>query len=347
MTFFARLNCLKVSSVAAFLLFFQVSGAQMDTAAVSAVMQQGVRQLKENTAVLAVGNKDTLIYKYDTKQFNIVRGQGAAGYITQLFTTTMILMLAEEGKLSLDDKIAQYLPEYGKYGKNYITIRHCLTHHTGIEAPSKPAFFDYGKFESLEEEANAHARREIQTNPGTEFRYSDRGVPVAARIAEIVTKKRFDMLIVQKLFRPLGMRASNFSNMEGKRPHPVFGARTSAADLVTFGRMLLNGGKMDTIRLLSEASVQELRRLLVPAEELINAPKELARYEYAMGGWAIGANGKEASALLVPSFGGTALVIDFCRGYTFALLFKEMDKKLDPWADIKEQLDGGRDVHCK
>ncbi|GAA4324109.1 hypothetical protein GCM10023184_11290 [Flaviaesturariibacter amylovorans] len=310
-------------------------------------MEQKVRQLKNNNVVLAVASKDTLVYKNDIKTFNITRGQGQAGYVSQLLTTAVVLMIADEGKISLDDKITQYLPEYAKYGKNYITIRHCLTHFTGIQVPSKLSLFE--KTKGLEDEANSYAAKEIQTNPGTEWRWSERGYAIAARICELVTKKKFEMLAQQRLFRPLGMRSTTFNTMDGSQPNFNHGARTSAADLLLFGRMLLNGGKLNGQTVLSEVALKELRRVSAASTDLKGAPKEMASYDYAMGAWAPEAKGGSASALLAPSLGGTAFVVDFCRGYTFAYLMKELEeeKRGSMLQDIKATLDGGREVSCQ
>jgi len=43
------------------------------------------------------------------------------------------MTLVDEGKIALDDKVAKYIPDFAKYSKGYITIRHCLSHQTGIE----------------------------------------------------------------------------------------------------------------------------------------------------------------------------------------------------------------------
>ena len=62
------------------------------------------------------------------------------------------MQFIDEGKLSLDTKIADYLPIYAKYSKKYITIRHCLAHLTGIEnKKGLAAILEGGKFETLDE----------------------------------------------------------------------------------------------------------------------------------------------------------------------------------------------------
>ncbi|RYZ20789.1 MAG: class A beta-lactamase-related serine hydrolase, partial [Chitinophagaceae bacterium] len=195
---------------------------------------------------------------------------------------------------------------------------------------------------------NKYASLEIQTNPGTETRFSDRGFAIVARIIEATNKnKKFDNLMQQRLFRPLGMRGTTFQTLDGSQPSPVFGARSTAGDLVQFGRMLLNGGTLNGITFLKPESVDALRSISSEAASFKGAPKGMERYDYTMGAWATETNGGKASALVVPSFGGTALLIDFCRGYAAAYLLKTMDAKGEGISDVKAYLDGGTEVHCK
>ncbi|GAB4091253.1 hypothetical protein GCM10028786_01790 [Flaviaesturariibacter terrae] len=312
-------------------------------------MEQKARLLKNNNLVLAVASRDSIVYKNDTKLFNVARGQGEAGYISEWFTTVLTLMMVDDGKFSLDDKVADYLPDFAKYGKNYITIRHCLTHNTGIQVPSKLELFDKNKGESFEKVATSYASKEIQTNPGEEFRYSDRGYYIVAAIIEKVTKRKFEQLASQRVFRALGMRGSNFQSLDGSLVSPAFGAKTTAADLTNFGRMLLNGGKWQGQQLLKPESVEQFRAIVAPAAAMKGAPRETSNWDYALGGWAPEANGQKATAIAMPSFGGTAVLVDFCRGYVVAYLLKELDKdkKADALMDIKASIDGGAELHCQ
>jgi CubicO group peptidase (beta-lactamase class C family) len=340
-------NCLKVSLVAAFLLFYQVSDAQLNVSDLDAIVAEKTRILKSE-AILLVATKDTVVYQKDTRAFSAVRGKAPIGTASQLLTTALILQLADEGKLSLDDKIAQYLPAFARYGKNYITIRHCLTHQTGIQADTKgKAFESMGS--SLEAAVDKIAAREIQSNPGTEFRYNDRGYLVAARIAEVVTKKKFETLIQQKLTRPLGMRQTSFLTLDGSAPNPSNGASSSAADMIIFMRMLLNGGAYKGAPVLSEGAIAEFRKIYVDPSGLKGAPKALLSYDHALGAWATDVSAGKAGALAGFSQGGTVATVDFCRGYAFVYFLKELneDKKADAFADIKSSLDSGLPASCK
>ena len=342
-----RFNCLKVSSVALFMLFFQTGFSQLNVSELDAIVEEKTRLTKKEV-VLLVATRDTVVYQKDTRAFSAIRGKAPIGYSSQLLTTALILQLADEGKLSLDDKIVQYLPIFAKYGKNYITIRHCLTHNSGIQVDSKVKLFDkVGS--SLEADVEKLAAREIQTNPGTEFRYNDKGFLIAARIAEIVTKKKFENLIQQKLTRPLGMRQTSFVTLDGSAPNPSHGASSSAADLIIFMRMLLNDGQYKGLQILSAEAVAEFRKIHVEAGAMKAPPKGIADFEYALGAWAQEARNGKASVLTVPSLGGTIPVVDFCRGYAFVYFLKELsdDKKAEAYYDIKGSLDAGIQPKCK
>ncbi|RYZ19864.1 MAG: hypothetical protein EOO16_18665, partial [Chitinophagaceae bacterium] len=130
---------------------------------------------------------------------------------------------------------------------------------------------------------------------------------------------------------------------------PAFGAKTTAADLTSFGRLLLNGGNWRGQQLLQAESVEQFRALVTPAADIKGAPREALGHDYALGGWVLEAEGNKATALAMPSFGGTAAVIDFCRGYVFAYLLKETDKdkKAEALLDIKATIDGGAEVKCQ
>ena len=195
--------------------------------------------------------------------------------------------------------------------------------------------------ESLEEQVNEFAKKEIQTNPGEEFRYSNIGVSIAGRILEIVSKKKFDMVAQQKLFRPMGMRQTTFSSLTGGMVDPTSGARSTANDLIRFMTMLLNNGLYKGQRILSEAAVRELKVIQTASFSIKNVPGEAQGFQYTLGVWSPENDEKEANVLSAPSLGGTVATIDFCRGYAFVYLLKDLndDQKLNAYNDIKGVLD--------
>jgi CubicO group peptidase (beta-lactamase class C family) len=164
----------------------------------------------------------------------------------------------------------------------------------------------------------------------------------------VVTKKKFDMLAQQKLFRPLGMRQTTFTTLDASAIDPSDGARSTAGDLIRFMTMLLNGGMYKEQRILTEASVKEIRKIH-EATALNNAPAEVNGFQYALGLWAPEQSGGEASVLNAPSFGGTIPVVDFCRGYSFVYVLKDLkdDQKASAYYEIKGLLDGKFSKKCK
>ena len=188
------------------------SNAAVDTAAISMLLSKTKdKSLKES--VFLVYNNGKIIYKKEAGEFN-AKTQQPIGAASQWLTTALVLMFVQEGKLSLDDKVSDYLPIFSKHGKGYITIGHCLSHNTGIKNDQGVAkIFQKSKFKNLEEEVNDYAaKKEIETNPGTEFNYSNMGFNIAARVLEVISKKPLDRLSQEKLFRPLAMRNTTFAN---------------------------------------------------------------------------------------------------------------------------------------
>ena len=96
------------------------------------------------------------------------------------------MTLVDQGKLDLDDPVSKYIPVLDKYMKSYITIRQCLSHTTGLDNGKNgiAKLLERRKFETLEEDANAIAAKEISNNAGTEFAYGSSGLNLAARVAE-------------------------------------------------------------------------------------------------------------------------------------------------------------------
>jgi len=342
-------TCLKFSSLVLFLLLFQMVFSQ-NLSELGEIADQKQKQIKTDV-VLLVANKDTIVYTKDSKQFTALRGQAPIGASSEWLTAALVMAMVDEGKITLDDKVSHYIPIFSKYAKNYITIRYCLSHFTGIqsEAPKMKKLLEKKKFESLEELVNEFAKKEIQTNPGEEFRYSNIGLSIAGRILEIVSKKKFDMLAQQKLFRPMGMRQTTFTSLDGGLVDPDAGARSSASDMIRFMTMLLNNGLYKGQRILSEASAQELRKIQTGSQPIKNVPPEATGFQYASGAWAAENDGKQATVLMAPSLGGTLPVVDFCRGYAFVIFYKELsdDQKANAYNDIKGLLDEKFASKCK
>ena len=145
---------------------------------------------------------------------------------TKGFCGVTVAMLVEEGKISLDDPVAKYLPEFktlyvakkGKDGKtarvpakNVLTIRMVMNHTGGLvtDIPSKnkrgwPAI-------PLRDAAREAANCTLVFEPGTRVLYSNTGIDVGAAVVEVVTGKKWDVFLKERVLDPLGMTDTAFN----------------------------------------------------------------------------------------------------------------------------------------
>jgi CubicO group peptidase (beta-lactamase class C family) len=339
------LTCLKCSLLGLFLLFLQPVSAQDDWSEMDAQLKARQKALG-NEFVVLVWKNDTIACKKEFGQFNS-KTQAPLGDASKWLTAALVMILVEEGKISLDDKISQYVPEFARYGKKYITLRECLSHMTGVE--DKVKAFQKRKFESLEEEVNSFAAHEIRNNPGKDFWYGSIGTNIAGRVLEVVTKKKFDILAKQKLFTPLTMRRTSFTTSDNSSLNPSGGAVTTADDFIQFLVMLLNKGKHRGKQILSEESIEELMRIQTKPELIKSAPKAMQGFNYALGTWIIEENNGKATALASAGLTGTWPMIDYCRGYAFLLLPKEpVDKEKEGvYMELKKVIDAQSSATCE
>ena len=345
MSYKSRFTCLKFSAVAVFMLFLQPVFSQGRFAELESTIEARKKVLGTDLMVI-VANKDTIIYQKAIGETNN-RTQAPIGAASAWFTTALVLQLVDEGKISLDDKVVQYIPIFGSYAKNYVTIRHCLTHMTGIETdPFKQASItSKRKYNSLEEEVADFAKKEIQNNAGEVFRYNQMGPTIAARVVEVVTKKKFDQLMRQRIFAPLVMRNTNFTTDDGTVGSPSTGAKTSVADFTKFLQMLLNGGTLGGKKILSPEAIAEMRKIQVARELVKSSAKGMENYMHALGVWSVDETaenaGSTSSVLASPGFLGTWASVDFKKGYTIVVLPKTFtgEQRIENYLELKELLD--------
>jgi CubicO group peptidase (beta-lactamase class C family) len=239
------------------------------------------------------------------------------------------------------------------YSKRYITLRHCLSHTTGIKAdePGLKSLLTRKKYASLEEEATAIAKREIDHNPGETFFYSSIGLNLAARVCEVVTKKGFERLIQERITRPLKMRATNFNNGDfNVAPNPSGGAVSSAADYLNFLTMILNRGVFEGKRILSEKSIEEMEKIQTGRAVIQYTPKVAQGYDYGLGEWI---QDKDASGkgmvVACPGLFGTWPMVDNCRGYACLFFVKTLlsEERKDIYLSLKDLIDQQIPSNCK
>jgi CubicO group peptidase (beta-lactamase class C family) len=211
--------------------------------------------------------------------------------MTKPVTATAVLMLQEEGKLSVDDPVAKYLPELGDLktadGKSAkLTLRHLLTHTSGMPEVTGE---QYKTAHSLADVIPFYVGKPLQFEPGSKWQYCQSGINSLGRIVEIVSGQSFPAFLQKRLFDPLGMKDTAFylsseqlprlaktyrranETLEevpigflnghqptdhDRYPAPNGGLFSTAPDYAKFCRMILNQGTLDGRRYLKPESVK-------------------------------------------------------------------------------------------
>jgi CubicO group peptidase (beta-lactamase class C family) len=243
----------------------------------------------------------------------------------------MAMILVDEGRLDLERPVHDFLPGFQGPGKEAVTVRHLLTHSSGL-----PAIVTLYK----EVQGRAAFRERILAldltyPPGSRSVYSDPGIILLGEVLEQVAGEPLDAFVRERVFMPLGMRDTRFRPppelwsriaptefdpwrgrliqgevhdenafaMGGVAPHA--GLFSTAGDLARFARMLLNGGTLDGRRIVSRETIERFtRRAGIPGSDR------------ALGWDTKSAEGSSAGSLLsARSFGhtgftGTSIWID-------------------------------------
>jgi CubicO group peptidase (beta-lactamase class C family) len=169
----------------------------------------------------------------------------------------VIMALVDEGKLSLDDPVSKYLPEFAG-DKAGITVRHLFAHTSGLPPEARCR---NDKRTTLELCANEMARLRLQAAPGEEFYYGGVSMHVGGRIAEIVSGKSWNELFAEKIAEPLGMTKTDFfAYGQTSNPRPAGDAHSSMDDYGLFLQMILNRGNFNGKQILSAATVAEMHK---------------------------------------------------------------------------------------
>ena len=135
------------------------------------------------------------------------------GSITKQFTATLILQLVEQGKIKLDGKVSDYLPEYRKDTGARMTIHHLLSHTSGVpNYTALPGFFENVSRNpfKVDDFVKRYASGDLEFEPGTRFNYSNSGYFLLGAIVEKVTGKPYEQVLREKILDPLGMKNTGY-----------------------------------------------------------------------------------------------------------------------------------------
>jgi uncharacterized protein YbbC (DUF1343 family)/CubicO group peptidase (beta-lactamase class C family) len=245
--------------------------------------------------VLAVGYKRELVhlnpfgrltYAADAPPVTADTLYDLASLTKVVATTTMAMILVDEGRLDLDRRVQEFLPGFQGPGKDVVTVRHLLTHSSGLEALA-PFFREIRGREAYLERIQA---MDLVYPTGSRSVYSDPGIILLGAILEQVAGQPLETFVRERVFKPLGMREIRFRPPPGLRSRiapteedpwrghlvhgevhdenafamggvaPHAGLFGTAGDLARFAQMLLNGGVLDGRRIVSRETVELFTR---------------------------------------------------------------------------------------
>ncbi len=307
-----------------------VPGPAIDGAVTLAIANQNVPG-----AVVIVGRRDGVLFRraYGYREILPERVPmtvdtlfDLASVTKPIATATSIMVLAERGTIGLDDRLAKYVPECGKGGKEAITLRQLLLHVSGLPADIAKDDFAHGREEAIRRICKATLR----SAPGAGSVYSDLGFILLEEVVRKVTSRELPAFAAEAIFAPLGMRDTGFVPSDTQRARAAWtefvdgawrvgvvhdprafllggvaghaGLFSTADDLAVYARAILGGGAVDGKRILSAHTVAAMI-----------APYDVPQSIRALG-WNVESawRGRGLSPRAIGHFGftGTALWID-------------------------------------
>ena len=277
---------------------------QQGTAALSKFLADATGRGDVPGVVVAVVNKDGVLYHEAFGKSSTLRNTPMAkdtifniASMTKAVTSVAIMMLVDEGKLKLDDDVAKYLPKYkdplviSKFNsadssyetrpaKRPITIRHLLTHTSGIgygfASQTVTALSQKTKMTELD--------LPLLFDPGDGWAYGA-STRVLGHVVETISGQKIDAFLDSRILKPLGMHDTSYTVPQSKNPRVVAvnargsdgkfverpmpatiaspvqgdgGLYSTASDYGLFLRMLLNRGRLGNTRILSEKSARSM-----------------------------------------------------------------------------------------
>ena len=260
------------------------------------VIERGIKAGGYPGAAVVVGRKGAAVWEKGFGRLGWTSDAGAvvpertiydlASLTKVVGTTTAVMILFDEGKIHLDDRVVQYIPEFGGGAKDNVTIRMLLEHRSGL-----PAGRDLWRLASTPEEARAAViSTPLFAAPGQYFEYSDLGADMLGFVVEAVSGEKLDQFLDTRVFGPLGMSDTRFrpdASLRGRvaptelnppRGYPLrgevhdenayalggvaghAGLFSTASDLAVFAQMLLNGGSYNGTRIVADSTVRLFTR---------------------------------------------------------------------------------------
>ncbi len=278
--------------------------------AIEPLVREAIADRKLPGAVVLIGRGDAVLYRRAignravapaVESMTLDTMFDLASLTKVVATTPSVMILLEEGKIRLSDRVASFIPGFERYGKGEITIRHLMTHTSGLRPDLDLAYPWTGSDTAIK-----LAIDEVPTDPpGTRFVYSDINYFLLGEIVGRVSGLPLNRFAKTRIFDPLGMKDTMFlpppslaPRIAPTQPCTPFGwpcegpdmkmlrgtvhdptARrmggvaghaglfSTAADLSIYCRMLLNGGTYNGTRILSALAVTKMTTPATPGAE--------------------------------------------------------------------------------
>jgi CubicO group peptidase (beta-lactamase class C family) len=205
--------------------------------------------------------------------------------ITKPVTVTAVMMLVERGQLTLEDKVASFVPKFAANGKGEVQVRHLMTHTSGLP----DMLLDNEKLRKAHKPLAVFIEETCKLPllfpPGTKVSYQSMGIAMLAEIVHQVSGKMLPEFLKKEVFEPLGMKDTSLGWDPAKKDRlalvripaetahldwawnspywlsfgaPWGGLVTSPADFARFCLLMLGGGRYGDVRLLSPATVRAM-----------------------------------------------------------------------------------------
>jgi beta-N-acetylhexosaminidase len=258
---------------------------------VDATVERFIEKKAFPGAVVAVGREGALVhmkaygkrtYEPDALPMTVDTMFDLASLTKVVATTTMAMMMVDEGRLDLDRPVREYFRGFTGGAKDRITVRHLLNHSSGIDwwAPL------YKEAHSMPEYLNRIVPMELKYEPGTKSVYTDLGVMMLGDILERVSGTDLNTFVKKRLFEPMKMLDTGFKPTDALKPRiaptefdkdwrkrlvsgevhdenaagvggvaPHAGLFGTAPDLARFATMLLNRGVFENRRYISPSTL--------------------------------------------------------------------------------------------
>ena len=230
-----------------------------DFTRIDELLQDAVNDIPLQGCVLLLVKDNEVIYE---KAFGIytINTTVPIASATKWVSAVLIMDLVDDGLMSLDDKVSDWIPSFNTSDKKDITIRQCFSHTSGLPSSDLSLYHQEPPW-TLKKSADAIANRTMAEPPGTAFRYGGCSMQVAGRVAELAGGDSWVNLYQKRILQPLGITTLIWDNEypDTKNPHIAGGIdQITVHDYAKLLCMMLNGGSLNNVTIMSQGSVETI-----------------------------------------------------------------------------------------